>query len=445
PGAWDSRAIDPRRRSDMTKRFLGMAAACLLVSLNGCGGGDEPPPPVFLRGHVVSISGTPIAGAVVFAQNVNEAPVTTTDVTDQNGAYELNVSAARNSSVKLRASAAGYESFPSGIRRSLPIDLSGAVLQGEVLVFSGLETEVTLEPLESVAGLGSLSGTVEGTGALVVAEGPVVRSAVSDVNGPYVIFNLPAGIYQVKAYAAGAQFVPVSAAVAEGLQTTDVDLARSGMAAGSVSGNVNIVNAPGGSATSVVLVVASTFNDVTLRGDVPPGLRAPRTGPPNVSGSFTIDGVPNGTYKVLAAFENDQLVRDPDPNISGTQIVEVTVTGNATTLPTSFKITECLNVVSPGGGNDPTVVIGTPTFIWADDSSEDYYSLDVFDSYGNILWSDPDVPSVSGGGTVSVVYAGPTLEPGRTYQFRATSWRVPGGEAGPISNTEDLKGVFIAQ
>ena len=428
----------------MFKRCLQLASACSLVLVNGCGGGDEPPPPVMLRGHVVSISGTPIVGAVVFAQDINEAPITTTDVTDQNGAYELNVSAARNSSVKLRASAAGYEAFPSGIRRSLPIDLSGAVLQGEVLVLSGLETEVTLEPLESAAGLGSLSGTVEGTGALVVAEGPVVRSAVSDVNGPYIIFNLPAGTYQVKAYAAGSQYVPVSAYVAEGLETADVDLARSGAAAGSVSGNVTIVNAPGGSATSVVLVVASTFNEVTLRGDVPPGLRAPRSGPPNVSGSFTIDGVPDGTYKVLAAFENDQLVRDPDPNISGTQIVEVTVTGNATSLPTSFKITECLDVVSPGG-NDPTVVVGTPTFIWADDSSEDYYSLDVFDSYGNILWSDPDVPSVSGGGTVSVVYAGPVLEPGRTYQFRATSWRIPGGEAGPISNTEDLKGVFIAQ
>ena len=417
----------------------------LVACLAGCGS-DEPPPPVMLRGHVVSSSGAPIPDAVVSAQDVNDQPITTTDVTDVNGAYELDVSRARNSAVKLRAAAAGYESFPSGIRRSLPIDLSGAVRQGEVLVVSGLETEVTLEPLASASGLGSISGTVEGVGALVVAEGPVVRSAVSDINGPYVIFNLPAGSYQVKAYAAGSQFIPVSTNVVDGVQTTDVDLARSGGATGSVSGNVNMVNAPGGSVTSVVLVVASTFNDVTLRGDVPPGLRAPRTGSPNVSGSFTIDNVPDGTYKVLAAFENDGLVRDPDPNIAGTQIVEVTVAGNATSLPTSFKITGALDVTSPGGGDAPTAVSGTPTFIWADDSSEDYYTLEVIDTRGIIIWSDPDVPGVSGSPTVSVVYAGPALELGHTYQFRATSWRSSGGQdPGPISSTEDLKGVFIIQ
>jgi hypothetical protein len=238
----------------------------------------------------------------------------------------------------------------------------------------------------------------------------------------------------------------VQAPVTEGQTTSGVDLARLGGASGSVSGNVTIVNAPGGSATSVVLVVASTFNATTKRGDVPPGLRAPRSGAPNVDGSFTIDGVPDGTYKVLAAFENDGLVRDPDPNIAGTQIVEVTSTGNATTLPESFKITGALTVVSPGGGDEPTAVMGAPTLIWADDSSEDYYVLEVFDSAGNLIWEDPDVPGVSGSPTVSVLYAGPALEPGRTYQFRATSWRDTGGsDPGPISNTEDLHGLMIAQ
>jgi len=422
-----------------------MLSVVFVGCLSSCGG-DEPPAPVMLRGHVFSTSGAPVQDAVVSAQDVNDQPITTTDVTDVNGAYELDVSRARNSAVKLHAAAAGYESFPSGIRRSLPIDLSGAVRQGEVLVVSGLETDVALEPLESVSGLGSISGTVEDYGALVVAEGPVVRSTVSAVNGPYVIFNLPTGTYQVTAYAAGAQFVPVSANVTDGTQTADVDLARSGAPLGSVSGNVNMVNAPGGSVTSVVLVVASTFNDVIVRGDVPPGLRAPRTGSPNVSGSFTIDNVPNGTYKVLAAFENDDLVRDPDPNIAGTQIVEVTVAGNPTSLPTSFKITGALAVTSPGGGDGPSAVIGTPTFIWADDSSEDYYTLEVFDTSGNIVWSDPDVPGVSGSPTVSVLYGGPSLEMGHTYQFRATSWRSSGGQdPGPISSSEDLKGVFIIQ
>jgi len=226
-------------------------------------------------------------------------------------------------------------------------------------------------------------------------------------------------------------------------QDTPLDLERTGAALGSVSGSVNIVNAPGGSSTSVVLVVASTFNDVTLRGEVPPGLRAPGSGSPSVTGGFTIDGVPDGTYMVLAAFENDDLVRDPDLNIAGTQIVEVTVAGGAVTLSQSFKITGALDVVSPGAGDAPSEITGTPTLTWADDSSEDYYTVEVFDSNGNIVWSDPNIPGVSGSPTVSVVYGGPALESGKTYQFRAMSWRSNNGNPSPISSTEDLRGVMV--
>jgi hypothetical protein len=52
-----------------------------------------------------------------------------------------------------------------------------------------------------------------------------------------------------------------------------------------------------------------------------------------------------------------------------------------------------------------------------------------------------NIPAVSGGGNVSVQYDGP-MDPGMYYQFRATSWRAPGGTPGPASNTEDLRGVF---
>jgi hypothetical protein len=419
---------------------------CLALSaglLAGCGGEDQPLP-VLVGGHVYSTSGAPVPGARVTALDVNDAPISGTVVTDADGSYRLDASAARNQSIKLRAAASGFAPFPSGIRRSLPVNLSGAVEQDGVLVFASPQTDVTLEPLPDPGGLGSLSGGVEGIGALVVAEGPVVASTISDVSGAYVIFNLPPGTYEVRAYAAGWRWSPAQASVAADQLTAGVDLPVLGPAGGSVSGSVNIVNAPGGSRTSVVLVVASTFNDVTVRGDVPPGLRAPRYGSPSVNGGFTITGVPDGTYKVLAAFENDGLVRDPDTGISGTEIVEVTVAGGATTLPESFKITGALGVVSPGGSDQPTPVAGTPTLVWEDDSSEDYYSVEVFDSFGNLLWSDPNVPGVSGSATVSVPYGGPPLEPGRTYQFRALSWRDSGGGPRPISGTEDLRGVMTA-
>lgn len=415
----------------------------VVLLLTGCGNDVEPLKPVLVSGHVFSTSGGPIAGARVSALDVNDAPITGTVTTDSEGAFGLDASSARNQSIKLRVSAPGFESFPAGIRRSVPINLLGAVDIGPVLVFSSPSTEITLEPLPNPTGLGGIAGAVQGAAALVVAEGPVVRSTVSDANGDYILFNLPSGNYQVRAYVAGWQFTPAQASVVVDQITSGIDLASAGPAVGSVSGSVNIVNAPGGSATSVVLVVAATFNSQTLRGDVPPGLRAPRTGSPSVSGSFTIGGVPDGTYKVLAAFENDGLVRDPDTNIAGTQIVEVTVQGGAISLPESFKVTEALAVVSPGGGDMPTEIAGAPTLVWADDSSEDYYSVEVFDSSGNIIWSDANVPGVSGSSTVSVVYEGPALQSGKTYQFRAMSWRDSGGEARPISSTEDLRGVMV--
>ena len=233
-----------------------------------------------------------------------------------------------------------------------------------------------------------------------------------------------------------------------GKTLTGVALSASADALGKISGSVNIVNAPGGSLTSVVLVVASTFDDKFVRGEVPRGLRSPLSGPPDVAGAFTIDGVPAGTYKVLAAFENDGLVRDPDPNIAGTQIVTVDMPtpGQDVALASSFKITEALEVFGPGV-DAPEAVTTPPKLRWADDSSEDFYTVFVYDAYGNRAWclSDdpadagdgPALPAVNGANEVSVDYGGP-MEPGMYYQFRATSWR----QQGPISATEDLRGVF---
>jgi hypothetical protein len=148
--------------------------------------------------------------------------------------------------------------------------------------------------------------------------------------------------------------------------------------------------------------------------------------------------VPDGEYVVLAAFDNDALVRDPDENIGGTDLVRVTVSSDVT-LDESFKVTEALEVFSPGA-EDAEVVDGSPTFVFADDSSEDGYNLIVLDAFGDLVWS-ADVPEQSGGSEVSVPYEGPALEDGMVYQFRATSIR----GTSPISTTEDLKGVFIVE
>jgi hypothetical protein len=115
--------------------------------------------------------------------------------------------------------------------------------------------------------------------------------------------------------------------------------------------------------------------------------------------------------------------------------------GQITTVDTAFKITTALDVIGPGA-EEPEAVMDTPTLIWADDSSEDFYELVVYDALGEIVWEQPMLPGVSGSPNVEVPYGGPALTPGMYYQFRATSFRNPPGGAVAVSRTEDLRGVF---
>jgi hypothetical protein len=148
---------------------------------------------------------------------------------------------------------------------------------------------------------------------------------------------------------------------------------------------------------------------------------------------------------LLAAFENDALVRDPDQSISGTQIVHLTVPdpeqGNDLTISNGFKITEALTIIGPGGDGPEEITTETPTLEWADDSSEDGYVVSIFDAFGNQVWST-ELGPVSGSATITLTYAGPPLEIGMFYQFKATSFRERNNVRTAISTTEGLRGVF---
>jgi hypothetical protein len=269
-------------------------------------------------------------------------------------------------------------------------------------------------------------------GVLVVAEGAEVATAVSDLDGEFTIFNVADGAYSLKGYAQGVELAPQDLDV-DGDDVEGVQIRLADDETATLSGTVQIVNAPGGAVTSIVLVVDATFDDLFLRGESPRGLRTAL----DVSGAWSIEGVPDGEYVVLAAFENDGLVRDPDEGIAGTDLVRVTVSGGeAVTVDQSFKITEALAVVSPGAETaDP--ITGTPTFVFADDSSEDGYELEVWNAFGDLVW-ETSFAGQSGSDDVSVEYGGPALEAGMYYQFRARSIRA----SSPIAATEDLKGVF---
>lgn len=406
-----------------------------------------------------------IEGAHVMALDDQKTALTDIAVSGPDGKYDLSVPVARNedgspvdATFSLRAEAQDYQPFPSGLRTSLPIQTSQAERRDDAEYGNGWIIELPLTDISLIKlpsdqlGLASISGTVlaedRSGGVLVVAEsGETGISTISDKAGAYTIFNVPGGSYEVNGYAADVALQAVTTDVgAEAV--TGVDLsARTDdtRLTGTISGSVNIVNAPGGSVTSVVLVVASTFDDTFVRGEVPRGLRTPLSGPPDVGGAFSIPGVPPGSYVVLAAFENDDLVRDPDPNIAGTQIVTVDMPSPAmdVSLDDSFKITEALAVISPGA-EEPEAVSGTPTFRWADDSSEDFYTVVVYDAFGDLTW-ETEVPGANGD-DVEVEYGGDALESGMYYQWRATSWRQAGmGEPGPIATTEDLRGVFFVE
>jgi hypothetical protein len=427
-------------------------AACSIEAQTGCkqgqvcetvaGKGPACFEPVSFVGKVIDAqTSAGIASARVVARDPNGAAVSNVAVSAADGTYKLVVPAPRDADGKpvsaqytLRADAQNYAPFPSGLRVALPIDVKTAT--GTPPIVQSSPTTIALLPLGKT-GLGRIAGTVKSTsappgGTLVVAQGGA--TGIADRAGAFVVFNVEAGAKEVRGYASGVNLKPATANVVADQEAGGVDLLEAGAATASVTGSVNIVNAPGGSVTSVVLAVEDTFNANLERGDVPRGLRAG-----NVTGAFEIKNVPDGKYVVLAAFENDGLVRDPDPNIAGTQIPHITMAGAAIAAG-NFKVTEALAVISPGA-NDPEPVMGNPTFAWKDDSSETGYALVVFDDFGTKVWEDTMIPSFKGSGNPTLLYAGPALTKTRYYQWRVTSLKM----GAPISKSEELRGVFIAQ
>jgi hypothetical protein len=416
--------------------------------------------PVSIKGTVFdSASENPIEGAHVIAVDKTGAAATDVAITSSEGVYELQVPVVRepdgslNEGIyTLRISAPDYLPYPHGIRPALPVDAAQATSQEDGRwLLENASTDVALIALKvEIQGRGSISGSIVVTagdtspaGVLVVLEGAPEGSlfSFSDKSGRYTLFNIPEGSWEIQGYKAFLQLDAVNVTLALGEDKTGIDLISNTKLYGTVTGSINIVNAPGGSATSVVLVPESTFNETFVKGEVPPGLRAPAPPEsPSITSDFTIEGVPDGQYVVLAAFENDFLVRDPDPSISGTQILHIQVPDGSSyeiDIVSSFKVTESLVVVSPGA-SAPELISGNPVFIWEDDSSEIKYSIVVYNAFGEEVWRDDDLPRVTGSPQVTVTYGASPLQAGMYYQFRATSWR----SDGPISQTEDLLGVF---
>ena len=485
--------------------------SCDVAAQSGCGSGQACEPvtggapacfdPVVISGHVSDIaSGNRLADAKVVALDANGAPVTgvaTSSGAPSDGVFKLRLAVERDpsgtpktASVTLRADRAGYASFPSGLRVALPVSTAGATHAGAEWLVSSSLTEIGLAALPAPVPAGSILGTVAappaGVGVLVVAENRATRGALTAIPGPdghFTIFNVPDGGYDVRAYARGVNYTGVpptglpdlnhSVAAAATVDTVTVPrppdptvslVLATGLSTGSVSGYINIVAAGGvaTSVTSVILAIASTFDPGTARGTAPPGFRVG-----GVSSNWSLSGIPDGTYRVLAAFETDQYVRDPS-TIGGTAVLEFTVADGVATPATlgTFKVTGAVQLLSPLPAADgacaqisqtplplPLPAGGcaaatTPTIAWMKYSSTLFYRVTVVDALGAVAWEAEVVPPngsefVSYGEVSSKVTSTLTpaaaLQPGMTYQARVRAWK---SFTETISASEDLLGVF---
>jgi hypothetical protein len=420
--------------------------------------------PVVLTGQVYRLADKAgVAGARVVALDVNRAPVTEVAVSGTDGTYSLQVPATRQANgapvaqeITLRADAPGYKSFPSGIRVAVPVDLSAAVAGSGRY---GLQSSLTNLGLDTTAAGATIHGKVASppvSGALVVAEpsgGGAGQTAIAATDGSYAIYNLAAGDWTVTAYAKGANYSPAAVATLGATEDRLENLSVKNTTTATVTGSFQPTgqNQPASLNTSAILVVRSTYSAAIDRGDAPPALRAGGLTSP----SFSIDGVPDGQYVVLAAFENDGYVRDLS-GIGGTAPVDVSVVnGVMTSAAQSFKITGAITLGTDASGTSPITPVSatapqlgdvwnatgaTPTFSWLSYSSAHAYQVSVVDDRGNEIWAPARVNDTPG--TMSIVYAGPALVAGSTYQVRLFAFDNGGNQ---ISRTEDLKGIFTYQ
>jgi hypothetical protein len=430
---------------------------CDLAAQRGCDGGEvcEPVqggdpacfPPVVVEGLVLDVvTGAGVRGARVVALDANRAPSTAVAESGDGGAYALRVPSERTATgapaarvLTLRADARAYQSFPGGVRVALPLELGAAVRQGDRWVLRSDLTDVGLVHLAG-GGAGILRGRVArpagGGGVMVVAEsvaGPAARgaSAIADRDGDYAVFNLPAGEYRVRAYTQGASHEPRTATLAEGGEAV-VDLPLSDAPTATVSGAVQPVSSAAGIPTSVTFVVASTYDPVLGRGDSPPGLRAV----PDAANAYALEGVPDGEYVALAAFEDDGLVRQVSGQ-GGTDTVHVTVANGTPVAVEPFKLVTAVALLGPGASG-PEVVSAPVTFSWTAYPSTRTYLVRLFDALGTEVWQRAGVTTT----TQTYPSDAPALAPGMTYQVRVESWGVNASQDVLLSQTEDLKGIF---
>src|SRR5262249_4756159 len=220
---------------------------------------------------------------------------------------------------------------------------------------------VFLGPLGGGPGIGTLSGTLPLPATpqeiLVVASAPdngfgaVGVTSRVDATGAFKLFGLSPANYTINTYAKGLNFISVPIAISAGEQTS-MNLRSDPTATSRVSGKLQVA---GGGATPVALFVAATYDAKSALGELPEGL----TTTSSADGTFSVTGVPSGTYAVVASPDNDGFAATGPPPI-------VTITaGMDATIAATIPVAPAIPILGPGA-NAPEAVTSPPPPTWQD-------------------------------------------------------------------------------
>ncbi len=390
-------------------------------------------------------TGIPIKDADVVLYNSSTSQAQTRALTDNAGGCILFVQA--NIGCYLRVAAQNYRSSPppNGSAVPFPVGDSGSITY----------RYVKLKKNPVAINCGTISGAVKSAtgaavrGSLVIATRQSDSITISGISGPdgvYILYNVPAGIYDMQGFLEGwYQTSPVcSVGVTSGNVTQHVDIPMTAVRGAALSGMITF------------LASVNSKVDVTLAHPVSyeaiPGLFTMMLANRN----YAIDSIPPGTYIPWASYRNDGYVMDPDwIRKFGLPVMTFLQNDSAKTL--DFSITDAILIISPTNHGDTLIPVNisttTPEFVWTSYPSTQEYIVGVYNEFGDLIWGGYDEnnkilhPKLDAKTTRVVFnFDSSAKEPIRGgYAYRWKVWADKGSDPDVqqlISASEDLMGLF---
>lgn len=434
-----------------TSSFL--AVLLIVFTLSNCSK-DDPQPVTTgkITGKVTDMtSSVALSEASVIAFDAGTHTPVMTVKTNGSGDYTLDVP---EGTYFLKFYKQGYESVPPMGIESVPFSVS----VGQTSTQAAEMSPSLITNAGSISGKVSVGSTAK-SGVLVIAEGNAsAYSAITDKDGNYTIFNVPAASYNVKGYLADHSSSAASVSVAENTASDNVSVSLTTGTSGQVAGTFKVVS-------QTTIITAPTTMDISLVHPVTketiPGLS--QSVPYSSSLSYSFSNVPDGTYTVRATYANDYIVIDPD-YITKFGDYKVTVTsGTADVASVDIVATSAVLLTGPTNEMSTTVPFessANPTFTWTAYASTSDYVIEVTDaSTGKVVWGgftsangtvskNITIPS----STTSIVYnsdgsATSELVSGKVYRWRifASKNNVQSGTWNLIAASEDQGGLIKIQ